>query len=306
MHVSSPTAATLDGVIDLPPAFRPADILAFHRRDPAMLAERVNGDSLDKGLVWDGQAARLGLRFAAGRVEVSLAVDGEAGADADVRLQRLVRRMLGLEQPVEAFEAAHGAHPQLGPLIARQPGLRVPLTATPFEALSWAVTGQQISVGAAVAARRKLIVAAGVQHSSGLWCYPDAGRLAGLDEVALRAAGFSRSKSDCLLTLSRLVEAGQLPLDPWADAPPVELLRAQLLQVRGIGPWTVNYALLRGFGWLDGSLHGDAAVRRNLQVLLGLPDKPTEAQTRDWLAAFAPWRALAAAHLWAMQSAAGY
>ena len=35
--------------------------------------------------------------------------------------------------------------------------------------------------------------------------------------------------------------------------------------LKGIGPWTVDYALLRGFARLDGSLHGDAAVRRQLQ-----------------------------------------
>ena len=86
----------------------------------------------------------------------------------------MVRRMLGLTQRIEDYEQAYRAHPQLAPLIARQLGLRVPLSATPFEALIWAITGQQISVSAAISMRRKLIVATDLKHSGGLSCYPDA------------------------------------------------------------------------------------------------------------------------------------
>jgi 3-methyladenine DNA glycosylase/8-oxoguanine DNA glycosylase len=51
---------------------------------------------------------------------------------------------------------------------------------------------------------------------------------------------------------------------------------------------------------LDGLLPGDAAVRRGLQALLGSPGKITKDQTRQWLAAFSPWRALIAVHLWSL------
>ena len=83
---------------------------------------------------------------------------------------------------------------------------------------------------------------------------------------------------------------------------PIDTLRERLLDIRGIGPWTVNYTLLRGFGWLDGSLHGDVAVRHGMQILLDSPDKISEKAAQQWLAEFSPWRALLAAHLWAMKS----
>lgn len=51
------------------------------------------------------------------------------------------------------------------------------------------------------------------------------------------------------------------------------------MAVRGIGPRTVNYALMRGIGWLDGSPHGNA-VRCGLQTLLGAPDKIDETAVR--------------------------
>lgn len=285
-------------VIALPPDFHADDILDFHRRDELMLAERVEAATLRKGLAWQGRPACLTIRLAAGRAEAELALDGAAAADAAGALRRLVAHMLGLTQPVADFEQAYCDHPQLGPLIARHPGLRVPQSATPFEALSWAITGQQISVRAALSLRRKFIQAAGLRHSGGLWCYPDAGRVAGLGEAALRAAGFSQGKAQTLIALAGRVAQGELPLEDWLATLPVDDMRAQLLAIRGIGPWTVSYALLRGFGWLDGSLHGDVAVRRNLQALLGADEKLGEDATRQWLAPFSPWRALVAAHLW--------
>lgn len=284
--------------IALPADFRATDILEFHRRDEQMLAERVAADVLHKGLVWRGLPACLRVRFTPGCAEVALAIDGAAEAgDADT-LRRMAAHMLGLTQPVADFEGAYRDHPVLGPLIARHPGLRVPQSATPFEALSWAVTGQQISIRAALSLRRKLIQAAGLRHSAGLWCYPDAARVAGLDETTLRAAGFSQGKAQTLLALGTRVAQGELPLDHWLATLPVDDMCGRLLAIRGIGPWTVNYALLRGFAWLDGSLHGDVAVRRNLQALLGADEKPDETTARDWLAPFSPWRALVAAHLW--------
>ena len=283
----------------LPAGYRAADFLAFHRRDAAALAERVDGNALQKGVVWAGRPACLGVRFGARQAAVELVVDGAGSVpDADAA-RRMARRMLGLQQAVDDFEARYRGHPVLDRLIAANPGLRVPLLATPFEAMVWAVIGQQISLAAATSVRRRLIEAAGIRHSDGLLCHPDAARLARMGEAELRTAGLSHAKAATVAMLSRGAADGTLPFDAWADAPPVAEIRARLAAIRGIGPWTIEYALLRGFGHLDGSLHGDVAVRRKLQLLLGREARLSAPETERWLAQFTPWRALVAAHLWA-------
>lgn len=301
-----PDPSSLTSSIPLPANFRAGDVLVFHRRDAEQIAEQVTESQLHKGILWDGQPARLSIAFDDDRAVATLAVDGASRSPAATELEPLVRRMLGLTQPVELFEQTLRDHPQLGPVIVRNAGLRVPQTATPFEALCWAIIGQQISVGAAVSIRRRFIQAVGRQHSSGLWCFPDANAVTAVDPETLRATGLSRSKAATILAISEQIEQEALPLDSWLDDTPAETIEEQLRQVRGIGPWTISYALLRGFGWMDGSLHGDVAVRRNLQVLLGRDEKLTEKEARLWLEDFSPWRALVAAHLWAMQSTAGY
>jgi DNA-3-methyladenine glycosylase II len=298
----TPADPSVSCTIALPANYRHADVLAFHGRDAQSTAESVQGQLIRKGIVWQGQAVVVQIELGRHEARCSMSVDGDCASM--LMLGDLARRLLGLRMDVDAFEAAYREHPELGPLILAQSGLRVPMAATPFEALIWAVTGQQINVGVASMLRRRLILLAEQQHSSGLLCHPDAQGIARLSEGQLREAKFSVAKAATILGISRLVCDGQLPLDDWMAAPlAVEAIQAALLSIKGVGPWTVNYALLRGFGHADGSLHGDVAVRNALQRVLPPADlngdKVSATQTEAWLRQFSPWRSLVAAHLWA-------
>jgi len=291
--------------LPLPTNYRLQDILSFHVRDSLAVSESVEANRLRKGIVWHGSTACLSLRFLPQWVEIELSIDDTPESFEVDELSALAVRMLGLNQLIDVFEESVGQHPQLGALINKQAGLRVPVAPTAFEALSWAITGQQISVAAAISIRRKFIQLIGLQHSSSLYCYPDARHVTGLSIDELRDAGFSQSKAQTLRTVSQMTVSGELELHDAQKEPPIEQIRQQLMKIRGIGPWTVNYALLRGYGWLDGSLHGDAAVRRGLHLLLNSVEPMDENQTRQWLEKFAPWRALVAAHLWELISNGG-
>lgn len=308
----------------LPTDFRVHDALEFHRRDREQLAERVSlaggGEQggehgrLEKAFVRDGLAVLLAAELAPGELRAEFVLEGgalpaaAAAALSGEQAERLLRQMFGLDQPVAAFELRHRDHPQLGALIRRNHGLRVVQVSSPFEALSWAIIGQQISLVAAIALRRRFIQAFGPEHGCGLRCYPEAATVARAEVAELRSLGCSQTKAGALLGMARAVVSGELPLRQWqeqlAGAGEAEgqrlvgEIRAALLAMRGIGPWTFNYTLLRGFGWLDGGLEGDVAVRRGLQRLLGLEKAPGERETREWLVPFQPWRALVAAHLW--------
>lgn len=295
---------TLTSRIVLPDHYRTGDIIGYHLRDPDQASEKWENGSLYKGLVWQGRPACLQMTLDTEIAVVRLDIQDASAADTDAAqslLTALARRMLGLDQDIENFEQTATEHPQLGPLVAQQRGLRVPVAATPFEALVWAITGQQISVRAAIAIRRRVIQAAGYRYHNGLWCHPDPQAIEALSQDILCAAGLSNAKARALLSVTHAITHGDLTLDNDVSPASLDSVRDQLLAIRGIGPWTADYTLLRGYGWLDGSLHGDAAVRRALQTIL-TRDKPvSQNDARDWLATFSPWRALAAAHLWASQ-----
>jgi len=160
--------------LSLPASFRRRDFEAFHARDAEQVAERCDAAGLDKGFVHDRRAALLRVRREGSQALAELNFDGGAQPADGASLSRTCVRVLALQHDIDAFEAAFASHATLGPLIRRLAGLRIPLAATPFEALLWAIAGQQISVAAAVSLRRRLILAGGVRHSSGIACFPDA------------------------------------------------------------------------------------------------------------------------------------
>ena len=295
----------------LPKYYRFDDFFAFHLRDQQNVAEIVENKQLRKGIIWHNKPAQISLYIDDHQAKISLDIDSSKQSSLknisdEEQIINLGKHILGLHQDVEQFEEKYLADPLLGKLIKNQRGLRIYQSASPFEALVWAIIGQQISVHAAIAIRRRFIQAIGVQHSSGIWCFPNEQQVSQVDDDILRQAGFSTGKIIALRALCDAIQNQQLDLSSQITPTNVTQITEQLLSIKGIGPWTVSYALLRGFNYLDGSLHGDVAVRRNLQMLLSLDEQPNMKETEKWLTQYSPWRALVAAHLWRSQSVAGY
>jgi DNA-3-methyladenine glycosylase II len=282
--------------IPLPAAYRSTDILAFHGRDQQGVAERVEPGRIRKGVLIDGVPVLLDVALQERAALCTVDADGALSPAARAQVDDALLNILALRIDPAPFLEAVRSDELLGPVVLRQQGLRIVQSATIFEALTWAIIGQQINLTFAIALRRTFIEQAGRAHASGLWCYPEAADVARLAPEELTTRKFSRSKAETLLRLARLVDSGELLLERGAG---VQQVSAELLAVKGIGPWTVNYALLRGYGYADCSLHGDVAIRAAFQQLLGEDAKPDMARTEALLARYAPHRTMAAAHLWA-------
>jgi DNA-3-methyladenine glycosylase II len=296
----------------LPAHYSLVDVLHFHGRDTESVAEEVSAARIRKGILLADMPAVIDIAFeengdgrpAVAHCAVAVDVDGTPTAAMQAQARAVADSILGLRLDPAAFAAFAAGDPVFGPLTVRQRGLRVVQSPSVFEALTWAIMGQQINVAFAVSLRRTFILQAGRRHSSGLWCYPSAADAAKIDMEALTTRQFSRSKAETLLRLATLVANGELDLDTGPDNP-LEAISAALLKVKGIGPWTVNYGMLRGYAHADCSLHGDVAVRSAIQKLFGGDERPDIAAAEQFLQRYSPHRTMVAAHLWASLSARG-
>ena len=290
----------LHWTLPLPAGYRRDDVIAFHSRDAQGVAEQLTPTGLCKGILLAGVPVVLDVAFTDDAAVCRADIDDNDNtvADLQTRLHGALLNILGLRIDPEPFARLAASDPLLAPLIRANPGLRIVQSASPFEALTWAIIGQQINLSFAISLRRTFILQAGRRHSSGLWCYPEARDVARLSVEELTSRKFSRAKAETVLRLAHLVNEGALSLELPVSGDVAAISQA-LLAVKGIGPWTVNYALLRGYGYADCSLHGDVAIRAALQKLLGEETKPDMARTEQWLRQYAPHRTMAAAHLWA-------
>jgi DNA-3-methyladenine glycosylase II len=288
--------------IPLPSGYQAADVLAFHSRDAEGVAEQVAPGRIRKGVLLDGVPVLLDVTLTPAMALCGVHADGALTATPAAMADEALLNILGLRIDPAPFLTLAEDDALMGAVARQRPGLRIVQSATIFEALTWAIIGQQINLAFAIALRRTFILQAGVQHSSGLWCYPEARQVAALSVEDLTSRKFSRSKAETLLRLARLVDDGDLTLERGDD---IARASAALLAVKGIGPWTVNYALLRGYGHPDCSLHGDVAIRAAFQRLLKEDAKPDMARTEALLARYRPHRTMAAAYLWASLNQGG-
>ncbi len=176
----------------------------------------------------------------------------------------------GVRALVKACPAMAAAYARVGapPLRRWHPGL---------EGLVRIIVGQQLSVASAAAIYGRVLAA----------IVPlDAYTLAATGDERLRAAGLSRGKIATLRALAAAILDGRLDLDALATASQ-DVVQSQLLDVPGIGPWTVNIYLMFCRGDRDAFASGDLALQIGVQWLMNLPQRPTAAE----LAAIAErWR----------------
>lgn len=284
----------------LPQGYTVRDVLNFHGRDKEALSESVSDTGIRKGVLLDGVPSFFDIAFdpSLNGAHCRVLADGPITTAMQAQARHIVASLLGLHIDPEAFLAFVAADPVFGPLSVRQRGLRIAQSSSIFEALTWAIMGQQINVAFAVSLRRSFVQLAGRPHSSGLICYPDASDAAKIDIEALTSRQFSRAKAEALLRLADLLASGRLDLQE-SSSNSLEAICESLLAIKGIGPWTVNYALLRGYGHADCSLHGDVAVRAAIGNLWGHETRPSMAAADALLKGYRPHRTMAAAHLWA-------
>lgn len=293
--------------VPLPDDFRTDDMLRYHGRDRESPIERVEGRTLRRAVRFGGRAAVLSLAFRAGRVECRIDPGAAAAGRAGVRravprgvtanARRIVRRLLGLDLDNSAFEQRAARDPRLGPHVRRRRGLRIPQTSNVFEGLVWAFVGQQVNLPFAFQLRRRVIALAGERLADGMMAHPTPAGIARLDYDDLTKRQFSRRKAEYLVDTSRLIASGRLDIEAFPDRPTGEV-EAELLAVRGIGPWTAQYVMMRSCGFADCVPIGDAGLIAALSRLYGLRKRPDAAKTRRLLRPFAPHRSLATFHFW--------
>jgi len=283
-------------VLDLPRGYCLAHLLRTLGRDPHSVTERLSGSDYETSADLAGVPAVVRVRFSDGKAAVSLDAEAEIGVGQRVAAHHQVAGMLGLDQDAAAF-ARLARRLGLGRLVAGRPGLRLSRTPSVLDGLLWCIIGQQINLPFACLLKRRLIENTGTPLGGGLFSLPTPERIARLEPADLRPWQYSTKKAEYLVGAARLVAEGKLDL---AGLPSMSATRAErtLLAVRGLGPWSVNYLMMRSLGFADCVPLGDTGVTSGLKALFTLEERPDADATLRLMSVFSPHRSLATAHLW--------
>jgi DNA-3-methyladenine glycosylase II len=158
-----------------------------------------------------------------------------------------------------------------------------------YGALLFQITGQQLSV----AATRRTMARIEDMFGGRL---PSPAELLATDPGQLRAAGLSWRKVSTLRDLAERMTDGRLDTAALSGLPDDELL-AELTAVPGIGPWTVQGALIIALGREDVVLPGDLALRKAIQAAYQLGGLPSQQEVLAIAERWRPYRSLATSYL---------
>ncbi|KJY82986.1 3-methyladenine DNA glycosylase [Vibrio galatheae] len=252
--------------IDL--AFRgPLDwqhMLNFYRLRAVDGLEQVSEDTYQRHFELQGERGWFSISNPkAGIMRVEFKLD-------DISLLRSLvnqlRRMFDLDSDILQIEQ-HLL--DIAPKLVKQSGIRIPGVWSTWEAGVRAILGQQVSIKAAIGQLNLLV---NTLQPQGITHFPTPSEVAGAD------LDFLRMPSSRKQTLARfaqfMIEGSQAPLDQW-------------LALKGIGPWTVNYARLRGASEPNCFLDGDLVVKKALNQFPQLSANSAS-----------PWGSYATFHCW--------
>ncbi len=186
-----------------------------------------------------------------------------------------IHRILDLNVDIQAVE--QDLQTCLNSAISIKTGLRLPGIWSVFEAGIRAVLGQQISVVAARNLVCNLVSSLG-QLNGASRLFPSPQSIASSELAFLKIPS---SRKQTLRNLAQHYLDNEHPDDP-----------RQWLQLKGIGPWTVDYAQLRGLSDPDIFLAGDLGIKKAIkQSGVGSAENFDPVQA-------SPWRSYLTFQLW--------
>lgn len=225
----------------------------------------------------------------------------EAGGEGTSRIElpsgvgARVRALFDLDHDPASLQHLFAESSLLAPRVAAAPGLRVPGCWEPFELLVRAILGQQVTVAGASTLAARLVERWGRSVETGdrslAWSFPEPAVLA---QAPVEEIGLPRRRAACLRDAAQRFLSSS-----FRAATPAEQ-RAALLDVPGIGPWTVEYFALRAQGDRDAFPAGDLWLRRVVDPGRTVTEKQLSRRADAWR----PLRGYAALLLWQVEAAA--
>ncbi len=169
--------------------------------------------------------------------------------------------------------------------IIEQYGLPViPSRPEGFETLVLLILEQQVSIDSAKATFLRMRDAVGK-------IIPE--NLISISEEEFRTFGVSRQKAKYINHLADAVLTNKIDLSKLSSKS-AEEVRAELIQLKGIGHWTIDVYLMFSLKKEDVLPLGDVAIVNTMKELLGLEKEEMDGYGQNW----APHRTLASFLLW--------
>jgi DNA-3-methyladenine glycosylase II len=185
-------------------------------------------------------------------------------------------------------------------IIQKLKGLRIPSTATVFEALFDSIVEQQISLDVAHVLETKIVKTFGDSlklNGKEYFAYPTPEKLSFANIKQLRSCGLSTRKAEYLIEISKLIHDEKLNLESYKNFTDTRKIIEELDRIRGIGVWTAELTIARSMHRYDTIPADDLGLRRVIAHYYCHDRKITGQEARTITEKWSKWKGLASFYL---------
>ena len=181
-------------------------------------------------------------------------------------------------------------------------GLRILTISDLFEAICWAIIGQQINLAFAYTLKKRLVESFGEKFSlnnKDYYLFPTAQVISRQSVADLRQLQFTGKKSEYIIELAKKMNAGDLSKKRLLAEDGFKAVRKKLMQLHGVGQWTAEYVSLRCLKDPAAFPVDDVGLQNAVKQQLGLNEKPTGDDIHKFSEHWKNFQAYATFYLWA-------
>ncbi|MFD2043818.1 DNA-3-methyladenine glycosylase family protein [Ornithinibacillus salinisoli] len=179
-------------------------------------------------------------------------------------------------------------------------GLRIIGIHDLFEALCWGVIGQQINLTFAYSLKKQFVEQFGDSlewNGKQYWMFPSYENIAQLTPSDLETVRMTVKKREYIVGIAQLIASGDLSKEKLLNMDFKDAEKA-LIKIRGIGPWTANYVLMRCLRFSTAFPVDDVGLINSIKALQNMDRKPTKDEILKIASPWKNWEAYATFYLW--------
>lgn len=258
---------------------------------PTEAEQTLTRQTLVKAIALGGRAVVFAIREI-GSVErpglaATLSAETPLNAAERAALRDRIRFFLSLDDDLSDFYTAARSDPAMAPVIQSLYGLHQPKFLTPYEHACWAVLTQRAPIAIARRVKDRITARYGARLTVGGVAYrafPEVETLAAAEPGELAALVGNARKADYLTAVTAFFLRTD---ETWLRTAPVTEVTAALRGIRGIGPWSATFLLVRGLGRMDADLSTSETLGREVSQVYAPTLSPTDRVAL--LERYGPW-----------------
>lgn len=206
-----------------------------------------------------------------------------------------------LDQNLSGFYRIASKDKILKKLVTKYHGIRIICIPDLFEALVWAIMGQQINLKFAYTLKKRFVEKYGESltfKGETFWLFPLFRKISSLKIDDLRELQFTIRKAEYIIDIAKDMTNGELVRESLLYRKDNNQVRKSLMMIRGVGAWTADYVMMKCLHYTNAFPIADVGLHNALKNLLDFEVKPTIEEVQEYAINWGNWQAYATFYLW--------